>query len=88
MSADSSSRISITRWTNAIGEWLVSFELVLYSAVGLLLGVAGVLILAGSVSALVRSVGGGHGAVDIGILVLDRVLLALIVGELLYKYAA
>jgi uncharacterized membrane protein (DUF373 family) len=78
------SRVSITRWTDTIGEGLVSFELVLYSAVGLLLGLAGILILAGSVSALVRSVGDGRGAVDVGILVLDRVLLALIVGELLY----
>lgn len=81
---ESGGRASITRWTDAVGEGLVSFELVLYSAVGLLLGVAGILILVGSISGLVRSVGDGKGAVDIGILVLDRVLLALIVGELLY----
>ena len=75
---------SISRTTDAIGEGLVSFELVLYAAVGLLLGAAGVLILVGSVSALVRSVADGAGAVDTAIVVLDRVLLALIVGELLY----
>jgi uncharacterized membrane protein (DUF373 family) len=76
--------LGISRATDAIGEGLVSFELVLYAAVGLLLGAAGVLIILGSVSALVRSVSDGRGAVDTGILVLDRVLLALIVGELLY----
>jgi uncharacterized membrane protein (DUF373 family) len=76
--------LGISRATDAIGEGLVSFELVLYAAVGLLLGAAGVLILVGSVSALVRAVSDGSGAVDTGILVLDRVLLALIVGELLY----
>ena len=74
----------ISRTTDAIGEGLVSFELVLYASVGLLLGAAGILILVGSVSVLVRAVADGHGAVDAGILVLDRVLLALIVGELLY----
>jgi uncharacterized membrane protein (DUF373 family) len=74
----------VTRSTNAIGEGLVSFELVLYASVGLLLGVAGVLILGGTVSGLVRGVGDGHSAVDVAITVLDRVLLALIVGELLY----
>jgi len=62
----------------------VSFELVLYAAVGLLLGVAGVLILVGTVSGLARGIGNGDSAVDVAIFVLDRVLLALIVGELLY----
>jgi len=74
----------VARSTNAIAEGLVSFELVLYAAVGLLLGIAGVLILGGTVSGLARGIGNGHGSVDVAILVLDRVLLALIVGELLY----
>jgi uncharacterized membrane protein (DUF373 family) len=74
----------VAQTTDAIGEGLVSFELVLYASVGLLLGIAGILILAGTVSGLVRDVGNGHAAVDIAIVVLDRVLLALIVGELLY----
>jgi uncharacterized membrane protein (DUF373 family) len=77
-------RASISRTTDAIGEGLVSFELVLYASVGLLLGLAGVLILGGTVSGLVRGIGDRHAAVDIAVLVLDRVLLALIVGELLY----
>lgn len=74
----------ISRGTDAIGEGLVSFELVLYTCVGLLLGVAGVLILAGTVSGLVHGLQRREGAVDVAVLVLDRVLLALIVGELLY----
>jgi uncharacterized membrane protein (DUF373 family) len=74
----------VAKTTDAIGEGLVSFELVLYASVGLLLGVAGVLIIAGTVSGLIRDVGHGHAAVDVAIVVLDRVLLALIVGELLY----
>jgi uncharacterized membrane protein (DUF373 family) len=74
----------ILRATDAIGEGLVSFELVLYASVGLLLGVAGVLILVGTVSGLVHGLRDNAGAVNVGVLVLDRVLLALIVGELLY----
>ena len=74
----------VSRATEAIGEGLVSFELVLYASVGLLLGLAGVFVLAGTVSGLVRGVGDHKGAVDVAVLVLDRVLLALIVGELLY----
>ncbi|HVU77613.1 MAG TPA: phosphate-starvation-inducible PsiE family protein [Gaiellaceae bacterium] len=74
----------VSRSTNTIGEGLVSFELVLYASVGLLLGVAGILILGGTVSGLVRGVSRGHGSIDLAIFVLDRVLLALIVGELLY----
>lgn len=70
--------------TDAIGEGLVSFELVLYASVGLLLGVAGVLIIGGTVTGLVRDVSHHHSAIDVAIVVLDRVLLALIVGELLY----
>jgi uncharacterized membrane protein (DUF373 family) len=70
--------------TDAIGEGLVSFELVLYASVGLLLGVAGILIIGGTVSGLVRDIGHRHSAIDVAIVVLDRVLLALIVGELLY----
>ena len=74
----------VARTTNAIGEGLVSFELVLYASIGLLLGLAGLFILAGTVSGLVRGVSDGAGTIHIAVLVLDRVLLALIVGELLY----
>ena len=74
----------VARATDAIGEGLVSFELVLYASIGLLLGLAGLFILAGTVSGLVRGVSDGAGTIHIAVLVLDRVLLALIVGELLY----
>ena len=74
----------ILRATDSIGDGLVSFELVLYASVGLLLGAAGILVLGGTVSGLAHGVRHGHGGVDIAVLVLDRVLLALIVGELLY----
>ena len=73
----------VSRATDAIGEGLVSFELVLYASIGLLLGVAGLLILVGTISGLVRGIG-DQGAIHVAVLVLDRVLLALIVGELLY----
>jgi uncharacterized membrane protein (DUF373 family) len=84
MSAREQASGRILRATDAIGEGLVSFELVLYASVGLLLGVAGVLILVGTVSGLVHGLRDSAGAVNVGVLVLDRVLLALIVGELLY----
>lgn len=83
MERESGSRI-VSRTTDAIGEGLESFELVLYAFVGLLLGVGGVLIIGGTVSGLVRDIGHHHSAIDVAIVILDRVLLALIVGELLY----
>jgi uncharacterized membrane protein (DUF373 family) len=63
---------------------LISFEYVLYASIGLLLGVAGILVLISGASGLIHGISDRHGSVDIAILVLDRVLLALIVGELLY----
>lgn len=83
MERESGSRI-VSRTTDAIGEGLESFELVLYAFVGLLLGVGGVLIIGGTVSGLVRDISHHHSAIDVAIVILDRVLLALIVGELLY----
>jgi uncharacterized membrane protein (DUF373 family) len=67
-----------------LGRGLGVFEVVLYASVGLLLAAAGILVLAGTVSGLVHELDRGGGAVDVAVLVLDRVLLALIVGELLY----
>ena len=65
-------------------ERLISFEYALYACVGLLLAVAAGFVLVGTVSGIVRSVLDGGGAVDIGVIVLDRILLALIVAELAY----
>jgi uncharacterized membrane protein (DUF373 family) len=70
--------------TEQLGRGLSVFEVVLYASVGLLLAIAGILVLVGTVSGLVRELHRGGGAVDVAVLVLDRVLLALIVGELLY----
>src|SRR3982074_3726746 len=72
------------RLTEFLGRGLTTFEVVLYASVGLLLAAAGILVLAGTASGLVREVHHGTGAVNVAVLVLDRVLLALIVGELLY----
>jgi uncharacterized membrane protein (DUF373 family) len=63
---------------------LVGFEVLLYTAVGLLLAVAAVLVLVGTVNELAHGISTGRGAVDIGVSVLDRVLLTLIIAELIY----
>lgn len=63
---------------------LVGFEVLLYSAVGLLLAAAAVLVLVGTVNELAHGISTGRGAVDIGVSVLDRVLLTLIIAELVY----
>jgi uncharacterized membrane protein (DUF373 family) len=65
-------------------ERLVSFEFALYAAVGVLLAVAAGFILVGTVSGIVHALMNGDGAVDIGVIILDRILLALIVAELAY----
>jgi uncharacterized membrane protein (DUF373 family) len=73
-----------TAFPSLIGRGVESFEAVLYTAVALLLGAAAVLVVVGTVAGLVRDLGDRTGAVDIAVIVLDRILLALIVGELLY----
>lgn len=69
---------------DAIEAGLVSFEVVLYVAVGLLLAAAAVLVLVGTVAGLVHAVDQGQGAVEVAVVVLDRTLLTLIVAELVY----
>ncbi|HEV7935124.1 MAG TPA: phosphate-starvation-inducible PsiE family protein [Actinomadura sp.] len=56
----------------------------LYGVVGLLLAAAAVFVLAGAVEAIVSAYSAHKNAAEISLLVLDRVLLALIVAELLY----
>ena len=68
----------------AVERALAGFEVGLYAAVGALLGVAAVLVLAGAVGGLYSDVSHRRGAVSIGVTILDRVLLALIVAELVY----
>jgi uncharacterized membrane protein (DUF373 family) len=67
-----------------VARGLISFEFLLYVAVGLLLAVAAVFVLIGTVSGLVHQLRDGGGAIDVAVVVLDRILLALIVGELVY----
>ena len=54
------------------------------SSVSLLLAAAAVLVLTGTVSGIVHAVDQGRGAVEIAVIVLDRILLTLIVAELVY----
>ena len=63
---------------------LVGFELVLYVAVGILLAVASVFVLIGTVHELAHAISTRLGGVDTGVIVLDRVLLLLIIAELVY----
>ena len=56
----------------------------LYITVGLLLLAAAVLVIVGTVSGLITSIRTHQGAVDVGVVLLDRILLALIVAELLH----
>jgi uncharacterized membrane protein (DUF373 family) len=79
-----SSRHLGSRLSDKISAGLVSFEVLLYVAVGLLLAVAAVLVLAGTVTGLVHAVDQGKGAVEVAVVVLDRILLTLIVAELVY----
>ena len=63
---------------------LAWIEEALYIVVGILLLVAAVFVVIGTVSGLVSSVRHHGDAVNIGVLLLDRILLALIVAELLH----
>ena len=63
---------------------LVGFELVLYVAVGILLAVASLFVLIGTVHELAHAISHRLGGVDTGVIVLDRVLLLLIIAELVY----
>ncbi len=65
-------------------EGLVRFETLLYGAVGLLLAVAAVFVLVGTVHEIVHAISSGAGAVTSGVTILDRILLALIIAELVY----
>jgi hypothetical protein len=69
-------------------EWVArvlgAFELVLYAAIALLLALAAGFVVVGTVTRLFDELDRNTASIDIAVLVLDRVLLALIVGELLY----
>ena len=67
-----------------VARALGSFELALYCSIAILLAVAAGFVVVGTVTGLVHQLQGDTSSIDIAVLVLDRVLLALIVGELLY----
>jgi uncharacterized membrane protein (DUF373 family) len=68
----------------AVRNSLLALEDLLYLIVGLLLVTAAVLVVIGTISGLISAVNSHQNAVDIGVMVLDRVLLTLIVAELLH----
>jgi uncharacterized membrane protein (DUF373 family) len=68
-----------------LGVVLSGFESLLYGVVGLLLMVAAAFVVFGTVTATTTALADGKDASEIGIIVLDRILLALIVAELIYS---
>jgi uncharacterized membrane protein (DUF373 family) len=65
-------------------ESLGRVQEVLYIVVGLLLVVAAIAVIVGTVEELINSLGEDTDPVTVGLLVLDRILLLLIVAELLH----
>jgi Phosphate-starvation-inducible E family len=63
---------------------LRALETAIYIAVGVFLTIAAALLLVGTANDLRNAVGGGQSSVDVGVLVLDRILLMLIVAEFVY----
>jgi uncharacterized membrane protein (DUF373 family) len=72
------------RFTTGVRTALAWIEEALYIVVGLLLLAAAVLVVVGTISGLVTSIRTDQGAVNIGVVLLDRILLTLIVAELLH----
>ena len=72
------------RLTSAVRGGLALIEETLYVIVGLALLAAGVLVVVGTVSGLIHSIRTHQSAVNVGILLLDRILLMLIVAELIH----
>jgi len=72
------------RFTRAVRTALAWCEEALYLTVGLLLLAAAVLVIVGTVTGLIDSIRSHQSSVHIGAVLLDRILLALIVAELLH----
>lgn len=72
------------RFAGLIRNGLAAIEEGVYVIVGLLLLVAAILVLAGTVSGLIAAASDHRDAVTTGVTVLDHILLALIVAELLH----
>jgi len=72
------------RFTASVRTGLSWIEETLYIIVGLVLVAAAVLVVVGTVSGLIGSIRAQQSAVNIGIVLLDRILLMLIVAELMH----
>jgi len=70
--------------TTGVRTALAWIEEAVYILVGLVLLAAAVLVVVGTISALVHAIRAGQSAVSTGILLLDRILLMLIVAELMH----
>jgi Phosphate-starvation-inducible E family len=81
---DPPNRGSEPRFSTVVRATLASLEEALYLIVGLALVAAAVLVVIGTVSGLIASVRARQDAVNIGIVLLDRILLMLIVAELIH----
>jgi uncharacterized membrane protein (DUF373 family) len=68
-----------------LGTLLSGFESLLYGIISVLLMVAAVFVLIGTATATTEAVSTGKDPSEIGVVVLDRILLALIVAELIYS---
>jgi len=73
-----------SRFTTGVRTALAWIEEGLYIIVGLLLLATAVLVVVGTISTLISSIRTHQSAVDIGVVLLDRILLTLIVAELLH----
>ena len=72
------------RFTSAVRGGLAWIEEALYIIVGIVLLAAGVLVVIGTISTLISEIRTRESAVNIGTLLLDRILLMLIVAELIH----
>ncbi len=63
---------------------LHGLEAAIYITVGVFLAVAAAFLLIGTLNDLRNAISGGTNSIDVGVLVLDRILLMLIVAELVY----
>lgn len=72
------------RFVRGVRITLAWIEEALYVIVGLMLLAAAVLVVVGTVSGLISSIRAHQSAVNIGVVLLDRILLTLILAELLH----
>jgi uncharacterized membrane protein (DUF373 family) len=73
-----------SRLGTVVGVWASRFEDAIYAIAFLLLAAAAVLVVIGTVGAIVQAVTGRVSTLQGGALVLDRILLTLIIAELAY----